>query len=108
MKTSYFAKYRDDDGVNIAIKHPPGFDGPSYPALFPKWHFLKKYKRDGDEASYTEAYHREVLSHLDPAQVWADLKDKTLLCWEKSGSFCHRRIIATWLEKHLGVTVPEV
>jgi len=107
MKTSYFAKYRGDNGINIAIKAAPGFNGPSYPDLYPKWSFLKKYKEDGDEAAYIREYYKQVLDKLDPAKVYADLKDTTILCWEKSGSFCHRRIVAEWLHDKLGVDVDE-
>lgn len=108
MKTSYFAKYKLPDGVNIAAKPAPGFDGPSYPALYPKWSFFKKYKEDGDEEAYTKAYNEKVLAHLDPNKVWSDLKNCTLLCWEKSGTFCHRRIVADWLKRTINVDVIEV
>lgn len=107
MKTSYFTKYRKDDGVSIALKSPIGFDGPTYPDLFPKKSFLFKYKEDGNEESYTKAYHEQVLSRLDPQRVYEDLKDYTLLCWEGAGKFCHRRIVAEWLENELGVDIPE-
>jgi len=107
MKTSYFAKYRGDKGVSIAAKAPPGFKGETYPALYPKWSFLGRYKEDGDEDKYTKAYYDEVLSKLDPEKVYADLKGKVLLCWERSGSFCHRRIVAEWLERELEVEIPE-
>ncbi len=108
MKTSYFAKYKNADGISIAIKSAPGFVGASYPDLFPKWSFLSQYFKDGDEVAYTKAYYGEVLNNLDPFKVWSDLKDKTLLCWEKSGSFCHRRIVAEWLEKNLIATYPDI
>ena len=31
-----------------------------------------------------------------------------MLCWEPPGKFCHRRLVAKWLEEHLGVDVPEL
>lgn len=108
MKTSYFAKYKNDDGVSIAIKSPTWFTGDSYPDLFPKWSFLKQYFKDHDEDAYVIAYYDQILSKLDPNKVFNDLKDKTLLCWEKSGEFCHRRIVAEWLRINLGISVPEV
>jgi uncharacterized protein (DUF488 family) len=108
MRTSYFAKHKADDGVSIAIKAPPGFTGSSYPPLYPKWSFLKKYREDGDEDSYTKAYYDQVLNKLDPKEVYLYLEDSTLLCWEKSGSFCHRRIVAAWLKKTIGVDVEEI
>jgi len=33
--------------------------------------------------------------------------DVVLLCWEKRGVACHRRLVAEWLETELGITVPE-
>ncbi len=108
MKTSCFAKYKESDGVSIAIKIPPGFIRLTYSDLFPKWSFLKKYKQDKDEIAYTKEYYKQVLSKLDSQKVWDDLKDSTLLCWEKSDKFCHRHIVAEWLEKELGVEVFEV
>ena len=108
MKTSYFAKYKKNNGISIAIKHPPDFKGDCYPALYPKWSFLQQYKKDHDEKKYTEAYYKEILSKLEPEKVYADLKDKVLLCWEGSGKFCHRRIVAEWLGKTLKISVPEI
>lgn len=108
MHTSYFAKYRGIDGVNNAIKPAPGFNGPSYPDLFPKWKFLKQYKEDGNKYAYTKAYYDEILSKLDPQKVLNDLEGKTFLCWERSGEFCHRRLVAEWLQDTLGICVHEI
>jgi uncharacterized protein (DUF488 family) len=30
------------------------------------------------------------------------------LCHEKAGEFCHRRLIADWLNRELGIEVPEL
>ena len=49
MKTSYFAKYKGKDAVSIAIKTPAWFKGTSYPALFPTWEMINRYKRDNDK-----------------------------------------------------------
>ena len=108
MNTSYFAKYKGNNGVSIAIKSPFWFKGPSYPDLFPKWDFLIQYKNDGDKVKYVESYYNEVLSKLDPQKVWDDLKFNTLLCWQRSDKFCHRHIVAKWLENSLGVSVLEL
>lgn len=109
MQTSYYAKYRGPHGVSIAGYAPKGYKGREYKKLAPKFWFFKKYKADGDEASYTENFQREVLDHLDPRQVYEELgPDAVLLCYEKSGAFCHRHLVARWLEKHLGITITEV
>ena len=48
------------------------------------------------------------MDKLDPAQVAADLgPNAILLCWEPPGKFCHRRLVAEWLEEHLGVEILE-
>jgi uncharacterized protein (DUF488 family) len=107
MKTSSFFTYKGDSGVCIALKAPAIFTGERYPALCPKWSFLNKYFVDHDEAAYIAAYHEQVLDKLEPEKVWAELHDKVLLCWEPAGKFCHRRLIAAWLEDKLGVVVEE-
>jgi uncharacterized protein (DUF488 family) len=60
------------------------------------------------EATYREEY-QKILDSLDPRQVYEDLGENSILiCWEAPDKFCHRRLVAEWLEKHLGVTVPEL
>ena len=108
MKTSYFAGYKDLNGISIAIKAPAWYTGTCYPALYPKWSFLSQYKKDGDMDAYMISYHKQILAPLDPEKVYNDLKDTTLLCWEKPRVFCHRRIVAKWLEYNLDIVVPEI
>ena len=109
MNTSYFAKYKKPDGVSIAGKAPEWFTGRQYKKLAPKFWFFQKYKNDGDEIFYIEQYQKLVLDILDPKQVFDELgKNAVLLCWEKPGKFCHRRLVAAWLEKHLEIKVPEI
>jgi uncharacterized protein (DUF488 family) len=59
-----------------------------------------------------EDYRREyqaIIDRLDPCQIFEDLgADVILLCWEPPGVFCHRSLVAEWLEKRLGVEVPEL
>ena len=108
MKTSYFAKYNGKKGISIALKAPPYFKGESYEDLFPKWWFLKQYKENHDENTFIMCYYIEVLEKLNPQKVYDDLSDKIILCWEKSGTFCHRRVVAEWLQQTLGVYIPEL
>ena len=108
MKTSYFARYKQLDGISIALSTPKWFSGTTYPELNPTWGILKQYKIDDNKKAYIHAYYNQVLSKLDPEKVFNDLKYNTLLCWEKSGEFCHRRIVAKWIEKHIGVDIPEI
>lgn len=112
MNTSYFAKSgKHPKAVCITAKRPWFYKGRIYPKLGPKTRFLKKYKKDGDEAFYTEQYYnyKEVLNTLNPKKIYKDLgKDAVLLCWEGSGKFCHRHIVAEWLSINLGITITEL
>jgi uncharacterized protein (DUF488 family) len=109
MQTSYFAKSsRHPNAVSIAGRCPREFSGREYKTLAPRYWFFAKYKRDHDEKFYTEQYQKLILNFLDPKKVFEELgADAVLLCWEKPGVFCHRRLVAEWLEKSLGIEIPE-
>ena len=107
MKTSYFDLYKGENGVSISGRCPVSFKGEQYKKLAPKKWFFIKYKMDGDKNFYIQQYYKLVLDVLDPHQVYDDLKDKVILCWEKPGEFCHRRIVAEWIKDKLGIEVPE-
>jgi len=110
MNTSYFAiQSKNPNAVSIAGKAPEWFTGKEYKLLAPKYWFFKKYKDDGDKEFYTEQYNIEVLNKLDPKKVYNDLGENAiLLCWEKPSEFCHRRLVAEWLEKNLNIKVKEL
>ena len=57
---------------------------------------------------YIEQYYLEVLSKLDPEEIYRELDCSFLLCYEDSMEFCHRHIIAAWLEILLNIEVSEV
>ena len=108
MQTSSFFTYKGDAGISIAIYSPPEFDGPEFPALAPPRQLLYAKKAGQvDEKGYVEWYKREVLENLDPHKIYNMLRDNVLLCWEPPGKFCHRRIVAEWIEENVGVRVPE-
>jgi hypothetical protein len=108
VKTSNFSRIcrqLDDfkNNVSIALRSPKWYQGRRYPALAPRPKMLKM-----SEAAYRVEY-QKILDKLDPQKVFDDLgEDAILLCWEAPGQFCHRRLVAEWLEKHLGITVPEL
>jgi hypothetical protein len=106
MHTSSFWRFyhrRDPRLVSIALKTPAWFRGRRYPALAPRLDMLPM-----EEKEYWREY-QAILDKLDPRQVYDDLgEDAILLCWEAPGVFCHRRLVAEWLEEHLGIEVPEL
>lgn len=57
---------------------------------------------------YIEQYYKQVLSKLDPEEMYKKLDSSILLCYEDNTKFCHRHIVSAWLELMLDVKVPEV
>ncbi|MDF0593744.1 DUF488 family protein [Methanotrichaceae archaeon M04Ac] len=111
MQTSNFSRSgADPRAVAISRAQPKGWTGRVYEPLAPSWRLLAEaLSGEIDEDEYIQRYRAEVLSKLDPREVYADLgEDAVLLCWEMAGAFCHRRLVAEWLEEELGVSVPEV
>lgn len=108
LKTSYFAGRSwqgTGKGVSISRGKPKWYDGRTYDALAPPWNLVHEH----DEETFRRKYKRQVLDKLDPVQVVYELGDgAVMLCWEAPGEFCHRRVVAEWLEEELGITVPEL
>jgi len=107
MYTSCFARYKESDGISIAVSPPKWYTGIVYPPLFPSWEIVRDFKKGGDKDKYIEIYQASVLNKLDPAKVYQDLVGKTLLCWCARGAFCHRRLVADWIRENIGISVPE-
>lgn len=101
-----FYKISDPRLVAISIKCPEWFKGRRYQALNPPKDMLHHNLSDEE---WAKQYHERVLSRLNPLKVYKELgPDAILLCWEQPGAFCHRRLVAEWLEEHLGIKVPEL
>lgn len=92
-----------------------GFIGECYPKLAPKYDFWKVWESNIGKLSeklnndfYIREYYEKVLKNLDPYKVLKDLDNYILLCYEPNYKFCHRHIVAAWLEIECGIIVPEV
>ena len=113
MKTSCFSIYSGPGRVAISSSVPNYLRGgvKLFRELIPTSHIERT---DLDE--YREKYFRQ-LSRLDPSETWQTLHELVrghepiLLCYEEppfdERNFCHRRMVAEWFEKKLGVTVLE-
>ena len=115
MKTASFFEYDGPGRVSIARFAPrriaPGYR--VYRALAPGPWF-----KSVSEDEYRRRYDAQ-LAGLDPREVLDALTvlgggvEPTLLCWERKAdleagrAFCHRRIVAAWLEKAMGIEVDE-
>jgi uncharacterized protein (DUF488 family) len=62
-----------------------------------------------DEIQYASLYFELLESRkLDPHKIVEELgEDAVLLCYEKPGDFCHRRLVAAWIKEGTGIDVPE-
>ena len=116
MYTGYYSQLKKylADGlypVSIAGKCPDWYHGAQYKKLAPKWSFFSEWKNGshkGDNDYYTKNFYELVLNELDPAQVIKELEGFTgvssdkiiLLCYEKPGDFCHRHLVADWLNNY--------
>ena len=113
--TSYFAREKTltDAGlvtIGISIWPPKFYRGMHYPKLAPKAYMMK---REITDEEYTVMYRRDVLGRLRPEVVVREIeeltrgRDAALLCFEKPGDFCHRRLVAQWLTEETGLVVDE-
>jgi len=115
MHTSYYSSKKLNASMHlVAISRtvPKFMDGKVevYRPLCPPWALISAIKEGKiTEAKYEQDYHSGVLSRLDPEQVYRTLgADAVLLCWEAPGRFCHRHIVAKWLNNALNVTITEL
>ena len=86
--------------LNIAQYTPEVMGMDSYPDLVPPADILQQYKLDRNEAAFVKAYQEQVLDKLSVAKVAKDLTGRILTCYENLGDFCHRHLVAEWLQKH--------
>jgi hypothetical protein len=99
---------------HIAL-HPSRYYNDSvkpYPSLAPAKELLTWWNKSDQavdaQTRFTKRYIEETLSELDPRRIYDDLgEDAVLLCHEASGKFCHRRLVAAWLEDILKIVIPE-
>lgn len=116
MKTGYFGKVKSYPAckgyryVSIA-RFAKFWNGETYFKLATPAEIIKiKNKK-----LYTKLYYEKVLNKLNPHEVFKELgENAVLLCYEKYAdiekglAFCHRRIVAEWLENNLGIKVDEL
>lgn len=121
MKTTYFWKAAHEpepDGRYISISRtkPPMTGMASYEPLMPSWDIIRLAKDKGYSEECLREYklrYFEQLERLDAKEVYEMLKDYTIACFESSKDiasgkkFCHRRMVAGWIETELGIAVPE-
>lgn len=114
--TSYFGNIgslpKDAVLVSISLWSPRDWKGKHIKQLAPTEDILREYKRKPDAERYTRRYVEEVLAGHSAERLVEALKAKwgdgtyIFLCYERPGKFCHRRLVAAWLEA-VGIPCPE-
>ncbi len=119
MKTGYFyqkSKNKIDGAVSIAVGSPRYVKvNHTMKALAPTWGLLNAFRNDEiDEAEYVVRFNKQ-LSELDAKQVVADLQEiadsesdeVVIMCHCSPKDFCHRHLVAEWIERETGIKMEE-
>ncbi len=92
-----------------------GFKGKAIPQLAPKrafwnvWHDnIGKIPEEQNTKYYIEQYYKQVLSKVNIEELLRDEKDPILLCFEKGQNFCHRHVLAEYIELKYRIKVPDI
>lgn len=92
-----------------------GFNGKVIIELAPKREFWKKWRNnigiipeEENTRFYIENYYNQVLSKVNIEELLKDEKDPILLCYEKGQDFCHRHVLAEYIELKYGIKVPDI
>lgn len=89
--------------IAISVGPPRWFKGTVDKRLAPSWAMMKKPRADYDRLFANQ------LSKLDAEQIVSELPENcVLLCYESHNDWCHRRMVAEWLEEELGIEVCEM
>lgn len=112
--TSYFANIKKLPScvipISICGKAPDWYEGLQYKKLAPKYGFFMEWKQNHDNDYYIKHFQEEVLDQLNPIDVVKELlvmvhnfkglnycPEICLICYEKPSDFCHRHLVADWL-----------
>ena len=109
IATSFFSRYNGPKGVSIVLYSPRYWNGQEYKRLAPPLSLFNAYiRKEIDESGYTNNYIELVLKKLDPYKVFMDLDNHILLGNVGYNKFCHRHIVAKWLEDALNLSIYEL
>ena len=92
-----------------------GFKGKVFSNLAPKLSFWKVWEENIGKISelenikyYINEYYKQVLINIDFEEIFNNEEDPIFLCYEDSEDFCHRHVLAEYLELKYGIKVYEV
>lgn len=105
--TGYFAQMKNYKGICLSIARftPKGINCGTCKHFYPSEQLLKDWKTGLiTEEEYKQRYKEETLDKVDWNVFQWILnqynEDIYLLCYEKPSDFCHRHLVAEWLNEH--------
>ena len=120
--TSYYANYRKFKGmfrVSISRTAPINSYDLQLIKLAPSAELLQKYKGNSiTNEEYTSVYHNQLLKLENNGYIAKFVKalstlqelhgDVVLLCYEKKSDFCHRHLLAEYLNNNHNTNIREL
>ena len=102
-------------GVSITL-NPSNSDDVifEYKALAPNWRLWNDFKKKKISEEYFIREYKEMLGHLNSKHVLEHLNlltggvEPILMCSCAKTKFCHRHLVADWLEKERGIIIKEL
>lgn len=116
MKTIYTSNYarnsNNPKAIGISLAVPEWYEGVTMRKLAPMKAMINTFKRKKDaymERQYSQRYISLLRSRsINAHNLLEEIPDGSiLLCYESPGEFCHRRVLADWIEHHTGVHIQE-
>lgn len=100
--------------VSISRFPPRGFQGYCCYDFAPSADLLKRFKGGLSQYHYGVRYRRDVLDRVDVHRVFEGLarlacgRDIVLCCFEPAFDFCHRRLLARYVQERWGYSIEEL
>ena len=114
MKKFYTSNYKrcgnNHRAIGISLMVPDWFEYSCNCSFAPTSEMFKKFKAgEITEEEYTVMYRARLYEHdsLNILMLNATPSKSIFLCYEEPGEFCHRRILAEWIEERMGIKVKE-
>ncbi len=111
--TSNYARHSaNPNAIGISLIVPEWYEGTTQPNLAPTSDMVFSLKRDKkgyNQRKYVRDYidlmHERKINPHKLVKSWEP--NTILLCYETPTDFCHRRILADWIQEHTGFVIPE-
>jgi hypothetical protein len=116
MQTGYYNKITSDVDrqkiISISLGDPKWFTiTKKHKMLMPTYMLLKSFREERiNENQYINEFGL-MLNKLNPQKIYDELNgmqsDSIICCHCGTNHFCHRHLVASWLQTNLNIIIPE-